>query len=161
MKLLMENWKRFLNEAFVSGEPKEVYEKIRDWAFKYEGLSIEQLGLKQPQAVPSGRTHEVLTHMLNKLEPYLDKIESMGGITIHFDGVTSEDLAPFFEFDYKSNKPQKTGDFKPISLNFNPGDKTAKITFSENDFKNSKPPLPFIDPTTGDVKGVEPREDYE
>jgi len=154
MKLLMENWRRFLNEAFVSGEPKEVYEKIRDWAFKYEDLSIEQLGLKQPRAVPSGKTNEILTHMLNKLEPYLDKIESMGGITIHFDGVTSEDLAPFFEFDYKSDEDQEAG--SQIKLFYMPSEQKAKVTFTA-DLEG----LPEIDPTTGDVKGVEPREDYE
>ena len=150
----MENWRRFLNEAFVSGEPKEVYEKIRDWAFKYEDLSIEQLGLKQPRAVPSGKTNEILTHMLNKLEPYLDKIESMGGITIHFDGVTSEDLAPFFEFDYKSDEDQEAG--SQIKLFYMPSEQKAKVTFTA-DLEG----LPEIDPTTGDVKGVEPREDYE
>jgi len=160
MKLLMENWRRFLNEVFVSGDPSEVYEKIRDWAQTYQGPSIEVLGLKQPQAVSSTRANDVLTHMLNELKPKRGKIEAKGGATtIHFDGVTSEDLAPFFEFDYKSNENQKAG--SSISLNYNPDDKTAKITFSENDFKNSKPPLPFIDPTTGEVEGVEPREDDE
>ena len=155
MKLLMENWRRFLNEAFVSGDPEEVYEKIRDWAQTYQGPSIEVLGLKQPQAVSSTRANDVLTHMLNELKPKRGKIEAVGGsTTIHFDGVTSEDLAPFFEFDYKSDEDQEAG--SQIKLFYMPSEQKAKVTFTA-DLEG----LPKIDPTTGDVKDVERREDDE
>ena len=161
MKLLMENWRRFLNEAFVSGDREEVYEKIKAWAgfgnktLGVGGVSAEQLGLKAP---PAGQTvQQHVEQMLINLENKLDKIESMGGITIHFDGVTSKDLDPFFEFDYKSDKDQKAG--SQIKLFYMPSEQKAKVTFKEKYFKDSG--LPFIDPTTGDVKGVEPREDDE
>ena len=155
MKLLMENWRRFLNEAFVSGDPEEVYEMIRDWAQTYQGPSIEVLGLKQPQTVSSTRANDVLTHMLNELQPKLDKIEAVGAATtIHFDEVASDDLAPFFEFDYKSDEDQEAG--SQIKLFYMPSEQKAKVTFTA-DLEG----LPKIDPTTGDVKGVEPREDDE
>ena len=67
MKLLMENWRQYLNEGFVRGDPSEVYEKIRDWASTYRGPSIEVLGIKQPRGI-SERTQDVLTHMLNELQ---------------------------------------------------------------------------------------------
>ena len=155
----MENWRRFLNEAFVSGDPEEVYEKIQDWAgfgnktLGVDGVSVETLGLKAP---PAGQTvQQHVEQMLMRLKDKLGKIEAVGGsTTIHFDGVTSDDLKSFFEFDYKSKENQNAG--SQIKLFYMPSKEKAKVTFTA-DLEG----LPKIDPTTGDVKGVEPREDYE
>jgi len=158
----MENWRRFLNEAFVSGDPSEVYEKIEAWAglgnktLGVGGVSAEQLGLKAP---PSGQTtQQHVEQMLIKLKDKLDKIESLGGITIHYKEVSPGDLFPYFNVETEgpeSEELQETGN--SIRLVYNPDDQTAKVTFKETDFDD----LPEIDPTTGDVKGVEPREDDE
>ena len=163
MKLLMENWRRFLNEAFVSGDHEEVYEKIEAWVdsggkgtFGPRGISAQSLGLKNP---PSGQTvQQHVQQMLMKLKDKLEKIESMGGITIHYKEVSPGDL--FTYFNVKTEEPeskeiQETGN--SIRLVYNPDDQTAKVTFKETDFDD----LPKIDPTTGDVEGVKPREDDE
>ena len=160
----MENWRRFLNEAFVSGDPSEVYEKIEAWAglgnktLGVGGVSAEQLGLKAPPAGQTTQQH--VEQMLIKLKDKLDKIESLGGITIHYKEVSPGDL--FTYFNVKTEEPeskeiQETGN--SIRLVYNPDDQTAKVTFKEEHFKDSG--LPFIDPTTGDVEGVKPREDDE
>ena len=149
MKLLMENWRQYLNEGFVRGDPSEVYEKIRDWALTYRGPSIEVLGIKQPRGI-SERTQDVLTHMLNELQEKLDNIEALGGATrVHFKDVTANDLAPFFEFDYKSEDNQEAGN--EIKLFYTPNEQKAKI-----DFSSALDGLPEIDPTTGEVAGSDP-----
>lgn len=156
MKLLIENWRKYLNEVFVNADPEEIYEEIRDWAqnlMATKGMSPERLGIKQPEYVAP---KDVLTAMFNDFKDNVSKIEKLGSATvIHFDDLDTTKLPKYFDFDLESEESQEVRGIH-IDLFHTPGG-TTKITLS-----GQLEPPPDADPTTGEVAGFEPApEDVE
>ena len=146
MKLIMENWKKFINEVFVQGAPEEIYQEIRDWAQNL-GMSAEQLGIKQPEYVAP---KDVLTDMFNDFKDNASKIEKLGSATvIHFDDLDPASISRYFDLDLESEEPQEVRG-RHIDLFHTPGE-TTKITL-----KGDLQPPPDADPTTGEVAGFDP-----
>ena len=95
MKLLMENWRRFLLKEDLTID-NNFYDDVNRWA-QTKRSGLEQLGVK---VSPAGEA-DTLTVLFADLEPKLTKIRQIGSelspaFHLEFENVDKEELAPLF-----------------------------------------------------------------